>query len=150
MSTDTLRDEHEALQRAVVASRRNFSASPDGPFAKAMTEALNDYLGMRQAGVSRDDAVKGIEAVLREAWPHKPSKFGPQCQTCEDTGYVEHVCWDSQRCGRQRCLKLGASFEHRYLTRCGCMPVTPTVDDSIEVAVRSRKPKPRGFSRFGQ
>lgn len=153
--TDLLRQEHESLQRAVKLSRRQFEASPDSAFVKAMREAMDDYSAMRKAGVSRDDAVKGLEAVLRATWPKPPSRFDSNCHGCEDTGWRLMACWEQQRCGRRTCAD-NPALEHGYATACECdkgarfRPRQYAPEDEIAAVGKTRKPKPRGFSRVGQ
>jgi hypothetical protein len=118
-----------------------------------MREAISDYTRARTQGVSRVDAIKGLEACLRDAWPGKTSKFSHTCDACEDTGYLESMCWEQERCGRQRCA-LTPSLEHRYVTPCHCLrgqrmtQRVRQVEDHL-AAVGRRKAKPRGFSRVG-
>lgn len=153
--TDLLRQEHDSLQRAVKLSRRQFEQSPESAFAKAMREAMDDYSTMRQSGVAREDAVKGLEAVLRAMWPKPPSKFDVNCHGCEDTGWRFMACWDQQRCGRKWCAE-HAAMEHGYVTACECdkgdrfRPRLYAPEDEIAAAGKVRKPKPRGFTRVGQ
>lgn len=154
--TDHLRDEHESLQRAVQQSRKAFAAGPASPFVKAMQDTMDEYLRMRKEGVSREDAVKGIEAVLREVWPKPTTKFPPACDGCEGTGWHRRTCWHEQRCGRLRCQQLHPAWEHFYVVPCHCTdgdrfrPRAVESDDEIAAMSRTetRKPKPRGFTRW--
>lgn len=153
---DQLREEHESLQRAVKLSRREFAASVESAFVKAMRQAMDEYLAMRTAGVSRDDAVKGLEAVLRETSPFKLTKFPVACPTCEDTGWEPRICWHELRCGSKACHDAHPGHEHRHVSPCGCMkgdrfrPRQYAPEDEIAAAGKVRKPKPRGFSRVGR
>ena len=143
MTDDPLREEHEALQRAVKASRQAFQASPDSAFVKAMRGAMDDYSKMREQGVKRDDAVKGIEAVLRANWPHAPSRFPSTCDACEDTGWREHRCTHGHRCGRSVCAHMHPA-QTAYVPPCDChkgdglRPRVATPDDNID-SHRSRQ-----------
>lgn len=153
IDTDAAYVELAEAKKAVRASRRAFARSPEGAFARAMRDAMGEYHKARAAGVSRDDAVKGLEHVLREVWPNQPSKFGPACDACEDTGYVEHTCWDQHRCGRQRCAR-NPELQHAYVTPCHCAKGdlkrtrVRGVEDQIAAAVKTAK-KRGGFSRIG-
>ncbi len=159
MSTDTLREEHESLQRGVRDSRREALAAPETAFVREMQGVMDDYSAARKAGTPRDIAIQGIEAVLRSAWPQKPSKFGPVCDSCDDTGWTEHTCTDRVRCERKQCQEGHPGREHTYVVACHC----PRGDgpggrtrakqlDEISEAMQIRKPakKRGGFSRMGQ
>lgn len=155
MSTDKLRDEHEQLQRAVLDSRRHAEAMPVSEFVREMRKVMDDYRDARAAGMSREDAEKGIESALRSLWPKPPSKFGPVCDDCDDTGWQEQTCSVVHRCGRQRCEQGPSSVEHTYVVACHCPrgdgPAGRTLAspvDQVSEATKS-KPKKRGFSRFG-
>lgn len=153
MSTDTLRDEHQALRKQARDSRRAFAQSASSGFVKAMQEAMNDYRQARADGVSRDDACKGIEAVLRDAWPHRASKFAATCQACDDTGWREMFCDDRMRCGRQRCAT-NPEIQHAYVEPCQCpsgdkkRARVRTGDDAMAAVSKTAK-KRGGFTRFG-
>ena len=110
-----------AAERAKARQSRRAFAVEDSAFVRAMKAVTVDYLAARAAGVSREDAVKGIEAVLRDVWPvRKLSKFQPACAQCDDTGYVERTCSRDLRCGRERCHKQHPAWEHAYVEPCGC------------------------------
>lgn len=152
--TDPLREEHEAEQREARHQRRLFGATKLGAFARAMLAALREYFTMRAAGVSREDGVKGLEAVLRDAWPQRPSKFAPSCLACDDTGWYERICSDEMRCGREFCYRRGSAHQHTYATPCDCArgdahrPRVHTPESELASVGRS-KPKQRKFSRMG-
>jgi hypothetical protein len=153
MSRDALREEHESLQRATQDARRHSLAGGVTAFVRAMQKVMDDYRDARAAGMSRADAVKGIAAELRSVWPHHPTKFGPQCDACEDTGWREMSCWSEQRCGREMCAKAHPGHEHLYVVPCDCPKGDPKGKgrqrqmDDISEAMKVRKPKPRGFAR---
>jgi hypothetical protein len=138
-------------KKAVRASRRAFASTAASVFVKAMQAALALYRQARAAGTPRDDAAAGLEQALRGAWPKAPSRFRPDCDNCDDTGYVEHFCWHEQRCGRKSCSE-NPERQHAYVTTCHC----PKGDrkrqrvrdaaDQIAAAVKTQK-KPRGFAR---
>ena len=89
-------------------------------FVRSMGDAMTQYLTMRREGVARDDAVKGLEAVLRDSWPTATTKFPPHCDHCEDTGVEDRVCEPYFRCGRRVCQERGEEWEHRYVVPCSC------------------------------
>ncbi len=140
-------------QKAVRENRRAFAKSPASGFVKAMQHAIQQYLDARSQGVAREDACKGLEMELREAWPKSVSKFKPACDSCDDTGYVDHVCWDQHRCGREVCAR-NPDRQHAYVEICHCpkgdmkRPRQRGSDDAISGAGRTAKKK-RGFTRFG-
>lgn len=155
MSRDALREEHESLQRATQDARRHAIVGNVTAFVRTMQRVMDEYREARAAGISRADAVKGIEAELRSVWPHRPSKFGPQCDACEDTGWREQTCWSDLRCGREMCAKAHPGFEHLFVVPCDCQKGdrragrgmdTP---DAVAEAMRIRKPRAKSFSRFG-
>lgn len=155
MSRDALREEHESLQRATLDARRHSVAGNLTAFVRKMQKVMDDYREARAAGMSRADAVKGIEAELRSVWPHRPSKFGPACDACEDTGWREVVCWSDLRCGRESCAKGHPGFEHTYVMACDCAKgdrragrLAMDTPDAVADAMRVRKPKRSGFSRW--
>lgn len=121
--------------------------------AKELWGAMTEYHKMRAAGLSRIDAVKGLETVLRALWPLPPTKFEPRCQNCEDTGYSQRLCWDQERCGRKFCAN-HAEYEHPYVEPCFCLSGerhkarTASAADVAASLGKVSKPK-RGFSRMG-
>lgn len=154
MSDDPLREEHARLQRVVAMSRHKFAVSTDGVFARTMMAAMDEYHAARKAGMSREDACRGLEAVLRDVWPKPTTKFPPQCEACQGTGYRDMTCWHEQRCQREICHTAHPSFEHGYVVTCECTagdkfrPVSQQPDDVVAAAGRMpRKRKPQGWSR---
>lgn len=154
MSTDQARDEFYAARKAARDARRAFSRSADAGFVRTMQNAMREYATARAAGVSRDDACKGIEAVLRDAWPHRPSKFDAKCALCDDTGWRELYCDDRMRCGRERCAK-NPEIQHAYVEPCQCAEGdkkrkrTWSGEDQIAAVGKTSK-KRGGFARLGQ
>jgi len=91
-----------------------------GVFVRACMDAMDQYRAFRSQGVSREDAIKGLETVLRDVWPKNVSKFPPSCDACEDTGYIGKVCAPYVRCERQNCQRHGEDWQHRYVVMCHC------------------------------
>jgi hypothetical protein len=151
---DAVREAHDALRKTARAHRRAFAASPLSAFVTAMRAAMDEYRTFRREGVSRDDACRGLEAVLRDAWPHQASKFDDACPDCADTGWRERFCDQNLRCGRRRCA-LHPEVEHAYVTSCSCpagarLRQRPRVEsDAVVAAGRVQKPR-KGFFRVGQ
>jgi hypothetical protein len=149
-----LPDEALADVRAARGRRRSFVAE-FGPFVKAMREAMKEYLGMRTQGVSRDDALRGLEGVIREIWPKgREREWTFYCQVCSDIGYELTDCRHLKRCGRKFCAHKDDEWEHRYAVPCGCVKgdrfraKAYSAEDAIEKASKARKTK-RGFTRAG-
>lgn len=142
-------------KKAARKGRQAFAATVASVFVRAMQAALALYLKARDQGVSREDGIRGLEEELRAAWPKTVSKFKPTCDACEDTGFVDHVCWAQMRCGREVCAK-NPERQHGYVEICHCTsgdrkrgrgPVTP--DDAITAAGKTQR-KRGGFSRMGR
>jgi hypothetical protein len=134
--------------------RKAFAASPLSAFVRTMRKVITQYLGARASGVSQEDGIRGIEEELRAAWPKSVSKFVPDCNACDDTGWEEKTCWDQQRCGRRTCADNPARL-HLYVVPCRCMkgdrfrPRVWQPEDQIAAVGKTQKAK-RGFSRLGQ
>jgi uncharacterized protein YegP (UPF0339 family) len=113
-------------------ARQEFKKSPEGKFTRSMKAAMGEYLRMREQGVSRDDAVKGIEAVLRATWPFK-TREKQTCDSCDGTGWRLKVCQHMARCARERiCWQAEPEWEHDYVVPCDC-----ELGDRFKPAVRS-------------
>jgi hypothetical protein len=123
-------------------------------FVETMKAAVDEYLRMRSEGVDREDAERGLEAVLRESWPKPPSKFPPACEDCHGTGYREMTCWDQQRCQRESHATWSPALEHTYVVLCSCIAgdrfrraKLEPVDEMASVG-RGRKRKPTGWTKL--
>jgi hypothetical protein len=153
MNPDAAFVELAEAKRAVRASRRAFVKSADSTFVRAMKGVIGQYLEARRQGVSREDGIKGIELELRAAWPKAVSKFTVDCSACDDTGYVEHTCWDQHRCGRQVCAR-NPERQHAYVEPCHCpkgdrkRKRAPQQATDIAAAVKTQR-KRGGFARIG-
>jgi hypothetical protein len=147
----------DELRKAARASRRAFAASPLSRFVNKMQECMRDYLKAREQGVSREDAVKGIEEVIRDVWPKRPSKF-QTCVGCDDTGWRLVECNHGLRCGRERCSWGDTTWVHDFVVACECakgepfrrsgQKRQPRGEDDLSEVGKTRKRK-SGFSRFG-
>jgi hypothetical protein len=141
----------DRLARRKATTARTVTAR--SPFVKAMIEAQAEYLSMRDQGVSQEDAIKGLEHVLREVWPKHPTKF-PVCEDCDGTGWADRQCRQYMRCERERCHEKGDSWQHRYIVPCDCprgdrfRPHASNPDEGFDHVGKS--PKPKSFSRFGR
>ena len=135
-------------------SRRDFAKGPLSTFVRVMQRVISQYLSARTQGVSQDDGIRGIEEELRAAWPKSVSKFRPDCDLCEDTGWEEKTCWDQHRCERKSCIDF-PERQHPYVTPCRCIkgdrfrPKVWQAEDQIAAVGKTQKPK-RGFTRMGQ
>lgn len=152
MNPDAAYVELAQAKREVRASRRAFTKAPESAFVRAMLHAMGLYRQARAAGVSREDACKGIEEELRAVWPKATSRFTPACDTCGDTGVIERTCWDRQRCGRRSCAE-SPERQHAYVEACHCekgrrfQPKARRFDDDIAAAGKVKKPK--GWRQVG-
>lgn len=155
MNPDAAYVELAEAKKAARASRRAFSKTIDSAFVRTMKGVMVEYLKARAGGVSREDGLRGIEEELRSAWPKGVSKFQPSCDACADTGYVDHVCWDQHRCGRETC-QLRPESQHGYVTVCHCLKgdrfrrKVRAAEDEIAAAVKTQRKKRGGFTRMGQ
>jgi hypothetical protein len=147
MSIEAATAEFYAAKKAARKGRQAFAASVVSAFVKAMQGALALYLKARDQGVSREDGIRGLEEELRAAWPKGVSKFSPACDSCEDTGYIDRVCWERLRCGREVCAK-NPDRQHNYVDICHCVNgdkkrgrAAFTPDDAITAAGRTQKRK---------
>jgi len=155
---DALAVEHAHLQRATREARAKATTPADTAFVRAMRAVMDDYLAARAAGLSREEGVVGIEVELRERWLHRPTKYGPACDDCDDTGWRQVLCSARDRCGREACATGHPAREHTYVVPCSCVrgdrhagrqratppPATP---DASATRPR-RRPRP-GFTRMG-
>ena len=155
MNPDAAYVELAEAKQAVRASRRAFATSAASAFVRTMRGVIAQYLTARSEGVSREDGIKGVELELRSAWPKAVSKFRPNCDACDDTGYVEHVCWDQNRCGREVCAR-NPERQHGYVTICHCpkgdgkRPYTPSPEDALTAVGRTARKKPGSFRQVGR
>jgi len=148
-----LLEDVKTLRERVRQKRRLFARSSMGRVARALADAMDEFHRMRAQGVSRDDAVKGLETVLRDVIPQ--SRFpDSRCAGCDNTGWRETVCTHQRRCGRESCSLAEPSWEHRYVVPCECLhgdrhrPKPARGGDDALVAVG--KTKKRGFTRLGR
>lgn len=73
--------------RLEIRRQRRDAARQDGSFVTAMRECMAEYRKARAAGVSQEDACKGIEAVIRDVWPKgRDEPWHYVCEECQDTG----------------------------------------------------------------
>lgn len=142
-------------QQRARAGRAAFAHSPDSAFVRAMQGAISQYLKARDQGVNQEDGIRGIEEELRACWPKSVSKFVPECDACDDTGYRELTCWDRQQCGRKVCAA-NPERQHLYMVPCDCAKGgrmrerVKHTDDGIAAAARTPKRKSGGWRQAGQ
>ena len=141
-------------EAAVKRKAQRAFAAVYSPFVRAMWAAMASYDKARAEGMERADAERGIEAVLRSEWPTSTTKFPPQCDACDDTGYVEHICRPYVRCQRDKCSTKGEDWQHRYVVPCHCpkgdrfRQKVNTPEDALASAGNVSKSK--GFTRLGR
>lgn len=137
------------------AGRRAFAASAVSQFVRVMRDAMSQYLTARAQHVDREDCIRGLEMELRAAWPKSVSKFRPACDACDDTGFIDRVCADQLRCGREVCAK-NPERQHTYVEFCHCAkgdmkrPRERTTENDQLAAVGRSMRKKRGFARVGR
>jgi hypothetical protein len=157
MSVDV--DDPEVLRAEARRKRRAFAMSPLSPFVRTMQQCMRDYLAARANGVSYEDAVRGIDEVVRAVWPVRHSKFPLACQMCDDIGWRVLTCWHGLRCGRYRCSLADPEWEHTYVVPCGCAKGDPfrrsgqqpraTPEDDLAAAGKTKgRKRLKGFSRI--
>ncbi len=116
--SDALREAHKALKKAVPKLRRD-AHQTEGKLASAFRQALTLIDSQREAGVSREERLQGLDAVLRDAWPTvRPWKY--VCQRCDDVGWAPAICTPDRPCGRP--FRLSGSAGDDYTGRGRCTP----------------------------
>jgi len=163
---ESLRAAHRDVKRAVTASRRTAHRA-EGRLAQVFADAMAVVDQQRAAGVSREERLKGLEGILREAWP-KTRDWHYLCEACDDTGLVQKVCRKGARCDggstrmdsqggtpgkyRRLCvLHPESDYEHDYGEPCHCpkgarFQSTPKSQGDYTQAGRSGK----GMSKVGR
>jgi len=127
-------------------------------FVIALQAAMVEYFSFRKQGVSREDAIKGLEVVIRDVWPKQVSKFTADCDACDDTGFQEDICRPYVRCGRKECDRHGEDFQHRYVRFCFCAKgegfrrkahKTPEPETAVAQIGKTAKSKKGSWNRLG-
>jgi len=139
-----------------------------GRLARLYREALQYMDAQKAAGVPFLDRIKGLDQVLRSAWP-QGREWHYLCEQCNDTGLVVSVCRKGARCNgistrtdspgqqpgkyRRLCaLNPNSDYEHDYSAPCWCAAggrwrqKPPSTDDGTNVG----KSKPKPWSRAGR
>ena len=136
-----------ALRRAVKQARRDPEA---GRLSGAVQEALAMRGQMKAAGATGADLDRGLEAVLRDAWPKPHGRTEPWhdvCSNCRDYGLVMAQCQGDVTCGRPR-----VHGPHDYGVPCWCAKGTrftkkaPSESDAMDRAAKPTRP----MGRFGR
>lgn len=139
--------------------------------ASTLIEATELFRQLIAGGTPRAEALKSLEAVIREAWPKPHDRTEPWhfvCEDCSDTGWEHHVCTPQKPCGRPFRLP-GQSAQdytsrgrcthgHTYVRPCWCVKGQAKRDallgrrrqDEDFTEAGKAKPQPKGFSRFGR
>lgn len=144
----------QGLRKLARAGRKAFAALPISRFVRVMRETMREYIVAREQGVSQEDAVKGIEAVLRAEWPQRPTKY-PTCDECDNSGWRITACTHAMRCNRYRCGTSEPAWEHNYAVPCECVSgdkfraKPPAVVDELATVGRTKRRRQGGFSRMG-
>lgn len=143
------------MRAAAREKRHEFSRSKPGVFSRVMLAAMELFRKMREAGVSFEDGVKGIEAEMRGSWPGHTSKF-TLCAGCDGTGYRETWCTQQMRCARPNHAHAEAEYSHPYVVPCECADgdrmrgrSSVPAEEQLAAVGRRKKPQPKGWSRSG-
>lgn len=154
--SDPLAQEHAQLRAGVRQQRREFAGSVEGKFATVMWNAVKSYLRMREEGVPREDALKGLELVVREHWPRgRQREWKYLCDDCRDTGWKSGRCRPYARCKPDHDY-LDADREHDFVSPCHCgqgdrfRRQSADMDSEAELAKVGRKRKTTNWSRPGR
>ena len=151
MSVEDVRAEHRANRLMIVASRQQEKQTA-GPLARAFKEVMTIWDRWRANGdvVSEAERVKGLEAVLRDAWPNgRTEDWTYFCSACDDYGLVIQECPGDATCGHVRKHR-----PHNYGTPCWCprgkqfRPKAKATPEDFTSAGRTQKP--RGMDRVGR
>lgn len=90
----------------------------------AVEEASNDLMRTPTYGFPTTDVwVKAVEAEIQRRQRetvYQPREWKDECNSCRDSGWVEHQCTQAARCGRRFCSQLGEKHEHSYFSVCPC------------------------------
>ncbi len=148
--------DHEAdarAERKAIYAKRNVFAAANSAFVSTMQQAMDAYRQARAEGVERDDAIKGLEHVIRETWARPTTKFGPTCEDCDDVGYQHFLCRQYARCERLNCNAKGEDWQHAYVRPCECpkgQRYEPRAQQVTDLAAVGKVKAKRGFSRMGR
>jgi hypothetical protein len=119
-TNDVLAQEHAQLRAAVRGSRKEFARSVEGQFARVMWGAVSEYLRMLADGVPREDALKGLEDVVRDVWPRgREREWKYLCDDCRDTGWEYRRCRAFNRC-QPKHDDWPSEREHDCVVACHC------------------------------
>lgn len=91
-----------------------------------LQEAVYDYLRMRSEGVSREDAERGFEGMLRAfIVPGRERPWRAECSACDDSGWEVRTCYPDQgpACGVEYCKRVN---EHTFAVACSCRETNRT------------------------
>ena len=144
-----------ALRAEARAKRLAFASSPESRFVRTMKECITDYSRAIAEGVSQEDAVKGLESVLRAESPFRISKF-KDCDGCGGSGRRLLECNHALRCGREACSEREEGYAHTYVVPCECdkgdkFRARPTVvEDDLAQAARAKRRKQTGWTQWGR
>lgn len=112
------------------------SKEPLGNLANTYREAVKILDAQKAAGVPLLERLKGLESVLREAWP-QTREWHYLCSVCGDVGLDMQRCSGDATCGRPR-----AHLKHDYGKPCWC-PKGARFKDKP-------KPEPEDFAAAGK
>jgi len=122
--------------RQGIKAKRKAAHKVEGKVAAAFEAALKIVDQQKAAGVPFEERMRGLEGVLRAVWPQTRA-WHYDCDACQDTGLVMHVCRRGARCNgistridgphsppgkyRRLCFTNAESdYEHDYGEPCFC------------------------------
>lgn len=155
MSEPVVDLEIAAAKRSATLNRSKFIRSPEGQFARLMMAAMREYHRMRDEGVSREDAIRGVEIELRDSWPLRRIARAEPCVGCGGTGWRLTSCDYSLRCQRENCQSTPPEWTHPYVVPCDCelgdrfRPSANANFDPLASVGRSKKKKEKTWTRLG-
>lgn len=88
---------------------------------EAATElARKPTFGFPEAGVWFQAAQEEVARRMREEQVYRSREWKDECRDCKDSGWREHHCTHTERCGRRFCDQLGEKHAHTYYSACPC------------------------------
>lgn len=94
---------------------------------KELMSAMGDFATMRKAGVTREDASRGLEGLIRAILPlSRAEPWHYECELCDDSGFERRTCYPERGpCGLRKCRGVR---EHAYTVRCVCWSTNRTLN----------------------
>lgn len=144
--------EDRAAVQSAQGRRARFARSHLGALVRELDGAVDEYLELRRQGVTREDACRGFEPILRGFFRVRPRH---SCGYCDDVGWRQKTCTHGMRCGRYHCSRAEPSYEHTYVEPCECpagdrmREPAQTPETELEAVGKPTKKK-GGFTKVGR